>query len=111
MDQSDRDNLKQNILCELEKVRQDIKSLSELVRPVAPDDAIGRLTRMEAINSKSINEAKLGDAKSRLVLLEMALAMVDEPGFGTCIECGDDIPLARLQLMPETTICVECASS
>lgn len=28
--------------------------------------------------------------------------------FGLCEDCGDDIPLRRLELMPETSYCAEC---
>jgi len=110
MDPEDRQTLQRLISTELVKVKEDISSLEEQTRPVAPDNAIGRVTRMEAIGARSINEAKLGDAKGRLVMLERALARINNPDFGACAECGDKIPLARLRLMPETSICVECAS-
>lgn len=110
MAQVNRDQLRQHILSEQEKVKKDIVFLSAQAGPVSPDDAIGRITRMDAINSMKINQAKLGDAKSRLVLLDHALARIDHPDFGICCGCGDPIPLARLQFMPESRFCVNCAS-
>ncbi|MFO7606191.1 MAG: TraR/DksA C4-type zinc finger protein [Desulfurivibrionaceae bacterium] len=106
---ADRARLRKHILAEQEKVRADIVYLCAQSGPVAPNNAIGRLSRMDAISSRGINEAKLGDAKSRLVLLDYALTRIDHPDFGLCTSCGDSISLARLQFMPESRFCVDCA--
>lgn len=42
---------------------------------VAPDNAIGRISRMDAIVSKSVNEGLLQKSCLQLILLENALAM------------------------------------
>jgi len=107
--EADRKSLRQHICREQDKVRTDIASLSEQVGPVAPNNAIGRLSRMDAISSRNLSEAKLRDARSRLVLLDHALSRVDHPEFGLCADCGDPISLARLQFMPESRFCVDCA--
>ena len=86
------------------------RELEKLVQPVAPDNALGRLTRMEALNDKAVNEAALGQARERLHLLELALTRVYEKGFGVCTACEKPIPIERLLLMPQSTKCVECAS-
>lgn len=107
--QADRDRLRQHIRREQDKVREDIACLAGQSGPVAPNNAIGRLSRLEAISSRSISEAKLGDARSRLVLLDHALTRIDHPDFGLCVGCGDPIAPARLQFMPEARYCVDCA--
>lgn len=109
MDRATREQLRKHIYQEQEKVKGDIASLIEQTGPVPPDNAIGRLTRMDAISSRNINEAKLRDARSRLVLLDHAQAKIDQPGFGLCTSCGDSISLARLQFMPEARFCIDCA--
>ena len=106
---ADSDLLRKHIVEEMEKVRGDIISLEQQRGPVEPDNAIGRISRMDAISSRKISEAKLNDAKSRLVLLEHALVKIDHPDFGLCVSCGDPISLARLKLMPEARVCVDCA--
>ncbi|MDX2451614.1 TraR/DksA C4-type zinc finger protein [Desulfosarcina sp.] len=78
--------------------------------PVSPDNAIGRLTRMEAINSKSINEAALRKARTTRALLEKALRTIDSEDFGLCRDCEEPIAFARLMAMPEAALCVACAS-
>ena len=95
---------------EIEGLKAEIPRLKELVKPVAPDNAIGRLSRMDNIVNQSVAEAQLSKAKVRLVRLSEALKRVDEDEeFGLCLDCGDPIPMARLKAMPETEFCVECA--
>jgi RNA polymerase-binding transcription factor DksA len=38
-----------------------------------------------------------------------ALARVDNNEYGQCIECGNPIPLQRLEILPYADKCVECA--
>ncbi|MBF0200739.1 MAG: TraR/DksA C4-type zinc finger protein [Desulfamplus sp.] len=92
-------------------IKKNIASYKQLTRPIPPDNAIGRITRMEAINSKSINEAALERAKHTLSKLEKALLKIHNPDFGLCRDCEEPIPFARLMIMPETDICVQCAGN
>jgi DnaK suppressor protein len=108
MKKTEKEKLARQIKEKIETIRQDIVSYTERTKPVAPDDAIGRLTRMDAIGNKSINEAALREARNTLVKLERALKMIDRPGFGLCRECEEPIPLARLMIMPESDMCVTC---
>lgn len=87
-----------------------ITSLKDQSRPVSPDNAIGRLSRMAAIGNKSVSEASLRQAKTKLTKLKYALNQLDQPGFGLCAECETEIPLARIMVMPESLLCVNCAA-
>ena len=109
MQEAEKEKLTGQIREKIETVKEDIVSYTELSQPVAPDDAIGRLTRMDAIGNKSINEAALREARNTLAKLERALKMIDRPGFGLCRECEEPIPMARLMIMPESDMCVDCA--
>lgn len=53
--------------------------------------------------------AVLEQVRERLRALDDALARVDEPGFGTCVDCGRPIAAGRLAARPWATNCVECA--
>ncbi len=111
MENQQRLKLEENIKEKLETIKKTIESYELLVKPVAPDNAIGRLTRMEAINSKSMNEASLKRAKITLSKLERALASIGTPDFGLCRACEEPIPFARLMILPETELCVKCAEN
>jgi DnaK suppressor protein len=109
MDDGSRAELKKKILEEIKVQKHLIESFSFTSKPVAPDNAIGRLTRMEAINSQAISEASLNSTRSKLVKLEKALGKVDLPSFGICVRCCNPIPHSRIMLMPENVLCVSCA--
>ncbi|HER63036.1 MAG TPA: TraR/DksA family transcriptional regulator [Desulfobacteraceae bacterium] len=109
MDKKQRKDIEEQINRQIKETREAISSLAEQVKPIAPDNAIGRLSRMEAIGARSINEASLARAKMKLEQLKAVLADLDDPDFGTCIECDEQIPPGRIMLMPESRLCVRCA--
>ena len=109
MNPEERSKLKAAIVDEIAANKHLIESLAESVKPVAPDNAIGRLTRMEALGSKGISENSLGSARAKLAKLETALEKVDQPGFGICKRCEQPIPKGRIMAMPENVLCVPCA--
>ncbi|MBL4594843.1 MAG: TraR/DksA C4-type zinc finger protein [Flavobacteriales bacterium] len=105
----DKKFFKEKINTEIEKLQVKIDELKEATKPIAPDVAIGRISRMDAINNKSVNEAALRTAEIKMTKLEMASNKVDDPKFGICIRCGQAIPEGRLMIMPESIKCVNCA--
>ncbi|MDA3810021.1 MAG: TraR/DksA C4-type zinc finger protein [Spirochaetaceae bacterium] len=83
--------------------------LEEATQPIEPSVAIGRLSRMEAIGEKSVNEARHVNVKLRLEKLNNALNRIEQGTYGICVRCKKEIPLGRLQAVPESLICVPCA--
>ncbi|MCY4428528.1 MAG: TraR/DksA family transcriptional regulator [Halieaceae bacterium] len=41
--------------------------------------------------------------------LKAALQRLDDGSYGICVSCGEDISAARLRVIPEATLCVNCA--
>jgi DnaK suppressor protein len=108
MDQ--RAQLKDLIDTSIDEVEEEIEQLKELTQPIAPDNAYGRVSRMDAINNKTINEASLRENKKKLQKLERAQRRIrEDEDFGKCAKCGEEIPFGRLEFMPWTTKCVKCA--
>lgn len=102
-------NIEATIIQEIKRTEQQIASYRELNKPVAPDVAIGRISRMDAINNKSITEASLKQAELKLSSLQQVLAKVNTKEFGICIKCKQTIPLGRILIRPESLYCVKCA--
>jgi RNA polymerase-binding transcription factor DksA len=46
----------------------------------------------------------------KLHSVERAMELANEGKYGICEKCGAVIPEERLHIMPETTLCVRCAS-
>ncbi len=105
----DRNEIKELIIKKIHQVTGHIKELEELTRPIAPDVAIGRVSRMDAINNKSVNEAALRQARSKLHGLQHALDNIDNSSFGVCSRCGGKIPMGRILIMPESPKCIRCS--
>ena len=109
MNKKEKKQFKEKLLETMAQVKTDIEKLEELTQPIPPENAIGRITRMDAINNKSVNEANLRRARVKLSRLELSLRKMDSPSFGKCIVCGKTIQTGRLMFLPESTKCVRCA--
>lgn len=48
--------------------------------------------------------------RTKLRLVEEALAKIDEGIYGVCERCEEAIPVKRLDLLPFTRYCVQCQS-
>lgn len=110
MTPTEKEDVRQALGQALEKVRAEIAQLRELTKPIAPENSIGRVSRMDAINNKAVNEAALRKAMVRFRGLESAIERIGDDHFGLCRSCGEDIPVGRLLLLPESVLCVRCAS-
>jgi DnaK suppressor protein len=106
----ENDDLKQKILDEISKTEKRIIEYKELTEPIAPDVAIGRISRMDAINNKSVNEASLRQAEQKIISLKRVLDMYGSDDFGRCLKCKASIPAGRLLFRPESMYCVNCAT-
>ena len=101
--------LKQVLLDEISKTELLVKEYQELTKPIAPDVAIGRISRMDAINNKSVTEAALRQAEEKLRNLHRVSSKIDDKDFGICLKCHKPIPLGRILIRPESLDCVNCA--
>ena len=109
MNKEDKQDIKKRILEELEKTEELILDYKESTKPISPENAIGRVSRMDAINNKSVVEAALRKAEEKLNKLKLVLDRVNDADFGLCMRCGNPIPVGRILLMPQSRNCVRCA--
>lgn len=105
----EKEKIKEAILRKAEELDDRITEYRELTKPIPPSDAIGRVSRMDAINNKSVNEAALRQAEKQRQGLDRALQRLDDDRFGLCTRCGEAIPTGRIMLMPGALTCVHCA--
>lgn len=109
MTAEDKATLKEKIVKTMVEMEEKIRALGEMTKPISPENAIGRVSRMDAINNKGVSDAALRSARKRLAKLQFALTKIEEPNFGNCSVCGNQIQSKRLMFMPESTRCVRCA--
>lgn len=111
IEESLRDQIRERLKRKLSRIQGDILDLRELTKPVAPENAIGRISRMDAINNKSVNEAALRNSLAKKQQVEKALSELDLDYFGICKQCGNKIETEKLLAIPESTLCVTCTKA
>ena len=96
----------------LTKERADtLARVKELMREQARNGGQPPADEMDVARSLSEVEthAALFDrAQERLSAIDAAIARLGAGVYGTCARCGDEIPLARLQVIPFAQYCVDC---
>tara|TARA_B100000795_G_scaffold79066_1_gene56629 strand:+ start:1927 stop:2262 length:336 start_codon:yes stop_codon:yes gene_type:complete len=110
MTELERIEIKERLEKELIETDLIILKLKELTKPIAPENSIGRVSRMDAINNKSVNEAALRTALKKLNLLKEAKGKINQKDFGFCILCKNSISHQRILLIPQANRCIHCAS-
>ncbi len=94
----------------VEEIRAQLALADPAQESIVPDDAIGRLTRMEAIQAQAMTAAGRRRLSARLQQIDRALTDLDEGRYGQCVRCGEAIPHGRLEVVPEARLCVSCAA-
>ncbi len=92
---------------ELEQERDEIR-LSESSSERSPDPNTAEGGSMAFELEKEFSVAQ--NAADLLQKVEHALVRVDEGAYGICEDCGEAIPIARLEALPYATTCVSCAA-
>lgn len=102
---SERERLKA-MIDELEEEREQAK-LNETASERNPDiDSVDGGT-MAFEYEKEL--ALVENARDLLRKVSHAEAIIKKGKYGVCEKCGSAIPIARLQVLPYTTMCVECS--
>jgi DnaK suppressor protein len=93
---------------EITSLALEIERLHTAVYPergAAPSDKVAHISFKQ---EQSIHLQRYEEANKRLNRLKAAYLKIDTPDYGICKECEEPIPLARLQLVPESLYCVSC---
>jgi DnaK suppressor protein len=109
MDKKEKKQLETLISQKLELTKRKVLTYREMAAPISPENSIGRISRMDAINNKGVIEVALREEEAKLQGLEYMMKNIDQKNFGECILCEQNIPIPRLLLMPHSPYCVKCA--
>jgi DnaK suppressor protein len=110
MTQKEKKELKKAMEAKLDELETTIGELKKATQPMGLDNSIGRISRMDYINNKSVSEASLRKAESDQKALKRWLELYDSDRYGRCAVCGNEINPKRLLLLPASTKCIHCAS-
>ena len=82
------------------------KSASDVVEL---DTAIGRLSRMDAMQGQQMALELRRRQEQQLQRINNALKRMDQGRYGLCGKCKKPIAEERLELAPDVVMCVKCA--
>lgn len=105
-----RDELRRDLKHQLARLLKSMDISAEAARTVELNQcAVGRLSRMDSLQSQSMAKNLAQREEGRLTLIQKALRRLDEGGYGICVECEGAIPFERLLVVPEARTCQGCA--
>lgn len=103
--------LEKMLLTLREELQEALVLKKDSAKPVELDQpAIGRLSRMDAMQHQQMAEATMRQAKLRLDGVQAALRAISAGEYGECRNCGEYISYKRLLVKPEAALCIECQS-
>jgi DnaK suppressor protein len=82
------------------------------VEPVTLDQqSVGRVSRMDAIQHQQMSKANRKQDEILLKDIITAFERIKADEYGYCLQCGEAIGFARLQVQPQAIYCIACQSS
>lgn len=98
------------LMLKAEELRVDLETGYQAEETVELDQTrIGRLTRMDALQSQAMSKAAGERRKEQLVEIARAIRRIDEGDYGRCLECDEEISEGRLEFDPAARFCIRCA--
>ena len=65
----------------------------------------------QELENAEVVDALGNETRRELSKVASALAQIDAETYGICVDCSEDIPLARLQAYPFADRCIRCATA
>ena len=78
--------------------------------PILDQQAVGRLSRMDALQNQQMHLEQERRRLAELDRIEKTLSRIESANYGYCHNCGEAIEKKRLEFDPTTPLCVECAA-
>ena len=90
---------------------QELSDISSQSRQAVELDqqSVGRLSRMDAMQQQAMAQAQERTRSRDLVRIDQALSRIKDGDYGYCEDCGNEIPVGRLEIDPMAERCVGCA--
>ena len=100
--------LRQALTEERTRLEEFLRISKDGAKPVALDEPIGRLSRMDAIQQQQMTKANRSSYERKLRQIHAALDAFEKDEYGLCRSCEESIDYRRLKARPETPFCLEC---
>ena len=90
-------------------IEDDLNASKSASNVVELDTAIGRLSRMDAMQDQQMALELRRRQELQLQRITNTLKRVKNGTYGQCVRCRKPIPEERLELAPDVFLCVRCA--
>lgn len=102
------EELQGELLRERERLEELLRQSKVDTLPVEPSEAIGRLTRMDAIQQQEMAKASRATYGTKLRQVRAALEAFGRDEYGYCRSCEEPVGYRRLKARPESPFCLSC---
>jgi len=100
------EELKDRIQREIDRKEESLHDEIETAQPGDDDQA----DVADAIYERGKTLSLINNLRERIRNIDHAIQRFEEGKYGVCEMCGAEIPDVRLELIPEASLCVNCAS-
>jgi DnaK suppressor protein len=100
------DNRRQTLQERLKQLEHRLASVTKDITKTLSSDFAEQATERE---NDDVLEEIARETQTSIHHLRAALQRLEQDNYGICAVCGEDIAAARLDAIPETTLCVNCA--
>ena len=103
----DQAQIRNKLMARKQKVIQRISDIDQDIRHEGmTSDWTEQATERE---NDEVLDSLGNTAQQELAMIKVALKRIDAGEYFHCISCGNQIPPARLELLPFSSFCVKCA--
>lgn len=92
-----------------QEIEDGLDSNTQETEIVELDTAIGRLSRMDAMQNQQMALELKRRQEVRLQRVKNALKNIDRGKYGICGKCRKPIDESRLDVQPDAVMCIRCA--
>lgn len=103
----DIETQKQTLVARRAELTRNLARIEDELDDPAPKDVEDRSSErqgdevLEALGHVELNELKR---------IDLALDRIEKGTYGDCLQCGEPISDARIELLPDTPLCKNCAT-
>lgn len=119
MTSNDSERFREALLDERKRVEHALASLRDQ-HPGSLDEEVEEIAATSDNHLAETATATLGreidytlgeNSEQVLADIDSALRRIDDGTYGTCVNCGREIPLQRLEAYPAASLCIDCRRS
>jgi RNA polymerase-binding protein DksA len=101
------ETIRESLTAKLNQLENRQEKLTRDLRQPGDPDSEERAQEME--NDEVLEDLEM-QSREEISKIRQALQRIDSGSYGVCGECGEDIAEGRLEALPHTDVCIDCAT-